>query len=454
MKTELSGQEKNIVKIKVEFEAEEFMQKFNSTFNELSKQVNIPGFRKGHAPRKVIEMRLGRETIYNETLEKMLPDAVEQVIDDYGLDVVNDPAISVESIKEGEPVTCLLTFEVMPQVELPVLEEIEVEKIVPSVTDKHIDDLAQKFRDENTRLEPVERPAGNEDVVSVKFSTYIMGEEGLPSEPQSSNIGLFDESVRLEVREALIGKSVGETTETEFDVEADYQDSRVAGKRVRYSMTVEAVNMRIMPEMDAEFFKKVMTFIDDKSETYTEEAFRESLRNIIVRRMEAESHSHALYNAVAKVTELAVVDVPDAFIDRQSAHMKKREADEAKRRYAKEFSEILAESSITEEQYDQDIRRQAEAMVRRTLVLDAVGKKYEVIVEKEEFEAEVRNRASHLGMDAGELAKILQKNESAMSQILDDVRYSKIRELVLRTVKVKEVENLSEPESSEAASAE
>ena len=143
MKTELLGQEKNIVRVKVEFEAAEFSKGLAEALGEISRSTNIPGFRKGHAPRRVIEMRVGRQALYNEALEKILPAALQQVVEDYDLETISDPSIHIDDIHEGEPVTCELILEVMPETELPVLKEIEVERL-NSVYQKNLS-IASKF---------------------------------------------------------------------------------------------------------------------------------------------------------------------------------------------------------------------------------------------------------------------------------------------------------------------
>ncbi|MBQ6919480.1 MAG: trigger factor family protein, partial [Synergistaceae bacterium] len=131
MRTELLGQEKNIVKVKIEIEASDFTKALNRTISELSQQGNFPGFRKGRVPRKIIEMRFGRDALYNEALEKIMNAELEQIVQDYELDLIDTPSLNVtEKIEEGKPVMCEMTFEVQPEVELPEIDGMEIEKVV------------------------------------------------------------------------------------------------------------------------------------------------------------------------------------------------------------------------------------------------------------------------------------------------------------------------------------
>lgn len=443
MKTELLGQEKNIVRVKVEFEAAEFSKGLTEALGEISRETTIPGFRKGHAPRRVIEMRVGRQSLYNEALEKILPGALQQVVEDYALDTISDPSINVNDIQEGAPVICELTFEVMPETELPVLEEIEVERLNAKVTDEMLNDLVRSVMHGHSQLEPVDRPAEDGDVVAVNFTTRILGDEPLKeSEPQKSDIDLADEVVRGEVRSALLGKAAGETTETEFDVEPEYQDRSVAGKRVHYSMTVESVRKRVFPELNVAFYKKLF---GEDTEIATEEAFRKRLYDNILERLKVENEAHAVDRAVSEVSRRSVVDVPDSMVERQVRVLRKRDDEEAKRRFGKDFKEVLGLTGEGEGAYEDLLRTKATEMVRHTLVLDAIGKTHDVEVSKDDFESEVDRRSALYGIDRNRLLGLLYKDRNLMMQVLDDVRYGKIRKLLMSLIKVRDVDELSVP---------
>lgn len=449
MKTELLGQEKNIVRVKVEFEAAEFSKGLAEVLVEISRNTSIPGFRKGHAPRRVIEMRVGRRSLYNETLEKLLPEALQQVVEDYALDTISDPGIKVDEIREGEPVTCELTLEVMPETELPVLEEIEVERLNVAVTDDMVDSLVQDIQRQYSRLEPADRPAEEGDVVAVNFTTRILDAASAEeSPPQKSDIDLSDGNIRAEVRSALTGKAAGETAETEFDVEPDYRDSSVAGKRVHYTMAVESVQARILPELDTDLFKKLF---GEDTDIATEEAFRAKLRDDISIRMKAENEVHAANRAVDEVSKRSVLEVPESLAERQAELLRKRDGEEAKRRFGMDMQEVLRLGGESEAAYQEQNRARAVGMVRRTLVLDAIGKKYEIEVSKDDFEAEVDRRSALYGLDRNRLLGALYKDKKLMAQILDDIRYSKITDHLMTLVKVRDVDELSAPQAEAPA---
>ena len=442
MKTELLEQEKNNVKIKVEFEAEEFTESLNETLREIAQKASVPGFRKGRIPRKVLEMRFGKEGLYSEALEKMLPNAIKQVVDDYDLDAIAAPSLNVENIHEGEPLVCELTFEVLPEILLPELEDIEVEKLRPKVTDELVEEMVQEFRKQHATLTPIERPAGEDDVLSVTFSTQVLGSEGSEStsseESKPTDMDLGAAAIRKEIRDVLLGKTKGDKAETEFDVEPDYQDRSVAGKRIHYNMKVEEVKEKVLPEMTPEFYKKVLNM-----EVDSEEAFKAEMRKRLTEHQERENANHAREMAIEAIATRSEMEVPETLLARQMEHLRTRDAAEAKRRFNAEMEEVLRNSSISLAEYEQGLREQAQAIVRRTLTLDEVGKKFNVEVSKEEMEAEITHMAETYGVEPAKLRATFFKNRDRMEKMVDDLRYTKIADRIMEKVQIKDVDELT-----------
>lgn len=450
MKTELLGQEKNIVKVKVEFEAGEFTASLNEAIGEIAQKASVPGFRKGHTPRRIIEMRFGRDGLYNEALEKMIPDAIEQVVADYDLDTIAPPSLKVDDIHEGQPLTCELTFEVTPEVVLPELDGIEVEKLKPQVTEEMVEAMVKDFRMKHSTLNPVEHPAGENDVLATTYVTQILStdsSEPVKGDAQKGEIDLADASIRPEIKEALIGKSRGENASAEFDVDADYSDQSIAGRRIHYDITVDEVKERIFPDMTPEFYKQVLGVDLD-----TEEAFREELKKRMLEHLDSENTAQASNRAVNMIAERSELEIPDTLLNRQMEFLKERDAAESKRRFNKEMEEVLSLSSISPAEYEQGVRTKAVDIVRRTLVLDEIGRKFDVEVQKEEVEAEISRMAAGYQIEPAKLRAMFYKNKDRMMQVVDELRYGKIARLVMEKVKVKDVDELTPaPETAEGA---
>ena len=450
MKTELLGQEKNVVKVKVDFEAEEFTQGLNKTLKDLSQRISIPGFRKGHAPRRIIEMRFGRDAIYDETLNNIID--VRQIVEDYDLEMIDSPSLDTDlnAIVEGEPVSCTLSFEVMPEVELPDIESIEVEKLRTNVTDDMVDKLVRHVRKENAEVKPVERPVQNDDLVDVELTVQVLEPEAdaRTEEPHKVKIDLFDESTRSEIRDAVTGKNKGDEAEAVFTVEPDHQRKEYAGKKLRYAMKIENISEYVLPELNEDFYVKLF---GKDTDVRSEEAFRDRLRKDLADSIENENKNDAEYRALMEIVKQSKVDVPETLINRQAQSLRRADEEEAKERYGVSLAEIFGRGNKDWEKDYVAVRRvRAEAMMRQSLVADAIGDKYGVEVEKEDIEAELKRRAALYNMNKDTLAGYYYKNEKAMDKLADDVRYTKTTSMLLEKVKVKEVDELTKPSTDNA----
>ncbi len=174
MKSEILSQERNVVVVKSVYEASEVDKTVSRTVRELSNKVNIKGFRKGHVPRKALEMYVGRGAIYRETLENLAQQALDEIVAEYDLDLVTNPNLDAKELKEGEPLEITFTFEVRPEVKLPELASLEAEKIVYRVQDADVDEELHHLLEANAKLEPIDedRPATMDDIVETQYTSY------------------------------------------------------------------------------------------------------------------------------------------------------------------------------------------------------------------------------------------------------------------------------------------
>jgi trigger factor len=439
MKTELLGQEKNIVKVKVEIEPEEFTEILGETIKELSDKAKIPGFRKGHVPRRALEIRVGKKGLYAEALEKLFPKAIDQVVGDYDLKAINPPSVDldIDSIQEGQPFTCELAFEVLPDISLPELEEVEVKRPpYPEVTDATIDDMIMKLRDHHATLSPVDRAAGEGDVVSVSYVIKILDdEEDDDDEPQLTDVELTKD-LRSEFREALLGKKAEDRVETEFVIERDPEDEDEgsADKRAKIEFTVKTIQEKLLPELGSEFYKKVAS-----AEIESEEAFREDVKKNFTQYLESKMQNYILGAAVTEVANKSEVEIPDSMLSQEMERLKERDTSEAERRFNLSLEEYLRRTSVSPDNYEQVLRTEAEKVLRQSLILDEIGEKFNISVEKEELEAEIIRLAEVHNVTPTKMMAEFYKNEERMANILREMRINKIAQFIAGKVKVVEM---------------
>ncbi|MBQ6002547.1 MAG: trigger factor [Synergistaceae bacterium] len=450
MRTDLLGQEKNIIKIKAEIEASEFTKALNRTINELAQQGNFPGFRKGHAPRRIIEMRFGREALYNEAIEKIMSAELQQVITDYELEPIETPTLNVtEKIEEGKPVICELTFEVRPEVTLPEIDGMEIEKVVTEVTDADVDRLSKRIQIQLSEIKEADRPIKDGDLVDVDLTIRVLNPDGSEAEEQPKpvttreKINLADETIRAEVRTALTGKSKGEEVSAEFDVEEGHADRALAGKHVSYRMKIDTVSEYILPEINEKFFHDVF---GENTDIKDEAAYRERLRQDITAEVAQENQSDLYNRAVDLVASKATLELPDKFIERQIASMRREDSDWAKSNGIDMDTAFGVGTEEGRKGYEALLRNRAEVAVRNVLVMDKLAEKYDIHIEQEDLEKEFDRRAEELHVSKGFVAKYFYENKNQLDRLTDQLRWDKTVEAMLSHMAVKEVKELSKPE--------
>ena len=453
MKTELLGQEKNIVKIKLDIEASEFTKALNKALNDLSQQVNIPGFRKGKTPRKILEMRFGKEAIYNEALEKLMPDQIKQMVDDYGLEPLDSPTLEVKDrIVEGQPVVCELTFEVRPEVELPEIDGMEIEKVISDVDDEAVDKFAKRVRVQLAKVQPADRPIKDEDVIKLNLTIRTINQDGTETEeqpkpnPSEERIDLTDTTIRQAVREALIGKSKGDEAEAVFDVEENHSDKALAGKRVKYMMKIEDIAEYVLPELNEDFYKDVF---GPNTDIKDEEAFRARLRKDLEAQVAEETLNDIRSRAADMVISQAKVEVPENLIARQAHSIRHEDEHWAQDNNITLNDAYALDTEDGRKGYENLLKTRAENSVKNVLVMDAVAKKFDIHLEQKDLEDEFERRAKSLNVSKGFIAKYFYENQQQLDRLTDQLRWDKIADTIISHMNVKEVKELSKPEEKQ-----
>jgi trigger factor len=454
MKTELLGQEKNLVRIKVEFEAEEFAASLSKAIQEMMQKVNIPGFRKGHVPRKILEMRFGRERLYVDSFEKMLPEAVDKIMNDYDLEAIAPPSLEKrEEIHEGEPVVCELAFEVTPEVSLPELGDIRVKKLRPKLTDEEFEEAIGVLRRSYSTLTPVQRPIREGDVVSTTAVVSVAGFGGKP-EPQETVVDLGNPQLRSEIKNALLGKTQGEKVSVEFVLESTYQDKRLAGKKLHDDITIDKIEERILPEVTKEFYKRVL-----KIDLDSQEAFREELRKQLLRNIDETHLDDAILSAVEQIVKKSELEIPDTLVNRQIELQKQQDEEACKQRFNVSLEEYLRDSSVPLALYERGVLEKSKIIIRQTLVLDAIRKKFDIEVSREDLEAEIARMANAYQTRPESIKAVYYKDQDQLKRLASELRYAKIAKVLQGKIKIEDVDKLDElpartPQAEETTQAE
>ncbi len=418
MRSEILSQEKNIVTIKVVVEEKDLSKEISKTYDRLSKNASIPGFRKGKTPKKVLDLRFGKDAIVAESMEEMLPSVLRELTTDYDLDLIEDPNVKVDILEEGKDAELTITFEVEPEVSLGDLSSMEVTFHKMEVTDQIIDSAVEDLRMEHSTLNTVYRKSTLGDVVIADYTTVVVDEDGNEMVSHPSETHSFDldpKGLKPEIMDVLVGVEIGEERDAEVIIDENYRDEKLAGKRARYHFAVKEVQERILPELDDDFAKLVM------GEDGKIDSLREKVREQLQARMDEEGRRGAEGEMISKAVEISSVDLPISMVDRQKAHLLKG-------------YEERAEVAPSEE----DVQRKAESDVKEYLVLEAYGKNLGVDISKDDLDQEFVRLSRMYGVPLDAVRKAMLNDKERINGMANEIRLRKTLKAMLEKVKVEE----------------
>ena len=299
------------VKLTIEVSAEQFEAATQKAYQKAGKRFNVPGFRKGKAPRKVIENMYGPLAFFDDAFDIVYPEAYQAAIAEQGVEPVDRPDVSIETLPEGEtPLVFSLVVAVKPEVELGAYKGIEVEKRAYNVTDDEVDAAIAQLQEGVARMGDVDRPVENGDTVNLDYSGSVDGVkfDGGTAQGQTLTIGSGQFIPGFE--EQMVGMAVGEEKDIEVTFPEEYHAENLAGKKAVFAVKVNGIQVKELPTLDDEFAK-------DVSEYDTLEALRDAKRQELLEQAEKNAKIQKENDVVRKAVENATVEIPDAMVERQ-----------------------------------------------------------------------------------------------------------------------------------------
>ncbi len=420
--------EKNLVKLTFEVSAEDFEKAVQQVYLKNKNKINIPGFRKGKAPRAIIEKEYGTGVFYDDAINAVLPAAYEAAVKEENLDVVAKPEIDVENIKKGEPLVFTALVTTKPEVVLGDYKGVEIEKIEYNVTDEDVEKEIENARKMNARLISVEdRTVENGDITVIDFEGFVDGVafDGGKGENYELEIGSGNFIPGFE--EAMIGMQIGVEGDVNVTFPEEYHAEKLAGKDATFKVTVHEIKVRELPEVDDDFASEV-------SEFETLDEYKANIRKTLEEKAEQRTKSETEEAVISKVVENADIEIPDAMIESRIDFMVQDYA----QRLAYQGMNIdiyLKYSGMTMEQLRMQFRGQAAKQVKGSLVLEAVADAENIEVGAEEYEMHIADMAKQYNMDSDKLKELIQENEK--ESIMNDLKITKAVQLLVNHAVVK-----------------
>lgn len=421
MSCKVENLEKNMAKLTIEVSAEEFEAALEKAYQKNKNKISVQGFRKGKAPRSIIEKMYGAGVFYEDAANEVMPEAYEKAAKESGLDIVSRPEIDVVQIEKGQPFIFTAEVAVKPEVELGEYKGIEVEKKEIEVTEEEIVAELGKVREQNSRMVTIDgRAVENGDIAVIDYEGFCDGVpfEGGKAEGHSLEIGSHSFIDTFE--EQLIGKNIGDETEVHVTFPSEYHAAELAGKPAVFKVKINEIKVKELPELDDDFAQ-------DVSEFDTLDEYKADVKATLTANKEKAAKSEKEDAVIAKIVENAKMEIPQPMIDNTVRQM------------AEEFAQRIQSQGLSLDQYFkftgmnansfmENLKPQALKRIQSRLVLEAVVKAEGITATEEELSKEMENMAQMYQMELDKLKELVGEEEREM--MLQDIAVQKAIDLV------------------------
>ena len=427
MSLQVEKLENNMAKLTIEVPAEELEKAIEGAYQKNKNKINIPGFRKGKAPRKMIEQMYGKEVFYEDAVNDLIPDAYEKALEECTEDIVSSPKVEVTQVEAGKPFIFTAEVALKPEVTLGKYKGVKVEAADITVTDDEISAEIDKEREKNSRtVDITDRAVKSGDIATIDFEGFVDGvafEGGKGTDyPLTIGSGAFIPGFE----DALIGAETGKETEVNVTFPEDYQAAELAGKAAVFKCTVKKLQEKQLPELEEDFVGEV----SEESDTVDE--YKEEIRKKLAGRKETEAKNKKEDAVIDAIIEDAKMDIPDAMVETQQRQMLQ---DYAQRMQSQGISmeQYMQFTGMTSQALLEQLKPQALKRIQSRLVLEAVAAAEKMVASEEEFEEEVKTMAEVYQMEADKVKELL--GENGKKQVMDDLCIKKAVEFVVENAK-------------------
>ncbi|MCI0183217.1 trigger factor [Sulfoacidibacillus ferrooxidans] len=406
--------EANVGILEVEVGQEQVKHALDEAFKKVVKRVNLPGFRKGKVPRRIFETRFGVESLYQDALDVLLPEAYSNAVVEAKLEPVDRPQIDIVQMESGKPLLFKATVTVKPEVQLGDYKSVTYEDKDFVLSQERIDEELTKVRSGHAELQVVEDGSVESgDMIVMDFKGYVDGEAFEGGEAENYQLEIGTNTFVPGFEDQLIGAKVDEERTITVTFPEDYHVKSLASKEAKFDVVIHDIKRKVLPELDDEFAK-------DISEFETFEDFKADLIKNLEHELEHE-HEHYVQDAIVQaVVEQAIIDIPAVMFD--------QEIDSE----VKEFESRLSQQGIpldayqeftgtTTEELREQFREDAQNRVKTSLVLDAIAKAENIQVTEEDLQAELQKFAESTGLDVARVVQLLQSRDPGLMALRSQI---------------------------------
>ena len=421
MSVQVEKLEKNMAKLTVEVPAEDVEKAIQGAYQKMKKSINIPGFRKGKAPRQLIEKMYGKEVFYNEAVDAMLPKAYSDAVEECGEEIVSYPKINVEQIESGKPFIFTAEVAVKPAVTLGEYRGIQVEKAPVEVTEEEIQAEVDKEREANSRTVTVEdRAVQKGDIATIDFEGFVDGVAFDGGKGENYDLEIGSNTFIPGFEDQLVGAEIGKELDVNVTFPEEYGAKELAGKAAVFKCKVNGIKVKELPDADDEFAQEV-------SEFDTLDAYKEDIKANLLKKKEEEAQRVKEDAVIGKIIEGAQMEIPEAMVEYQTQQM----LDDFGRRMQSQglsLEQYFQFTGMTEDQYKEQMKPRALQNIQSRLVLEAVAAAEKLEATEEDLDAEYAKMAEQYKLDVEKVKEIF--GEYQKEELKKDIVIQKAAALV------------------------
>ncbi len=415
--------ENSMAKLTVEVSAEDFGKAIEKAYQKEKKHISIPGFRKGKAPRKIVEKMYGAAVFYEDAANSCINESYEDAVKECGEDVVSNPKIDVTQIEEGKSFIYTAEVALKPPVSLGKYKGVSVTKPESTeVTDEDVEKELKRQQDANAKIVDVtDRPVADGDMIKLDFAGSVDGEAFDGGTAENYDLTVGSHSFIPGFEEQLVGLGVGEEKDVEVTFPEDYHQKDLAGKPAVFHCKVNGIKTKVLPELNDEF-------ADEVSEFTTLEEYKADLRSNLQSAKDKDLRNAKQGEAVAAAVEDSKIDIPEAMLRTQEENLANEFAQNL-RYQGMQLETYLQYTGQTREQFLEQLKPQAEQRIRNSLVLEAVAAAENIEANEEDLEKEFQKMADQYRTPLENVKKLFE-DESMKDDLKKDICIRKAADLI------------------------
>lgn len=427
MKAELIKKEGNKVNFKITVDSKSFDVAVDKAYKKTRKNYNIPGFRKGKAPRVVLETQFGKGLFYNDAIEILFPEVYPDAVKELGIDPIDNPDLDVEEISKDNGIVMVLNVEVKPEFELGIYKGIEVEKVEDTVKDEDVDAKLNQMLDNNARMVSApEKAIEDGDTAVIDFEGFDNGVAFEGGKGENHNLVIGSNSFIPGFEDQLVGKKVGDDVDVNVTFPEEYHAEDLAGKPVVFKVSIKDIKVKELSTLDDEFAK-------DVSEFDTLDELKKDIREKLEEETKVKVENELRSKVVEKVAEGTEVEVPEVMVKTQVDNML-NELHYQLQAQGFGLDQLLSMTGRNIDEMKEERKEEAQKVVKSSLVLEAICNKEDIDATDEELNTELESMATMYNMNLEEIKKAFREED--IEDIKNQIKMRKTIDFLVENAKL------------------